>query len=521
MKVLRKLQLVGLGLLLSISQLKAQPIITNQPANQTNVAGTSVTFSVGVNGTGPCTYQWRFNGTNLPTSFITTVAGNGTAGYFGDGNVGPDAALSNPLSVALDATGNLFIADELNSCIRKVDTNGIITTVAGTGQFGYSFDGGLATNTTLAHPWALTLDAADNLYIADEGGTNRVRKVDTNGIITTVAGNLLKAGYSGDGGPATNAGLAQIVGLALDAVGNIYLVDNVTQRIRKVATNGIITTVAGTGATGYAGDGGAATNATFNFIHGLTADPAGVLYIADHGNHRIRRIDTNGIITTFAGNGTGGFSGDGGAATSAELDLPNNLGMDPWGNLYIADNGNNRIRKVGTNGIITTVAGKGTSGYTGDGGVATNATLKSPWSATADSFGNAYIADSSNNAIRRTTACNQPALTLYDIDAHSAGNYSIVITNASGSITSAVAVLAVTIPKSPPQLVTSGPGFGYVSNRFTFGIIRAYGQSVVIDGSTNLMNWAPITTNTLDTSPFQYTDSTATNSRRFYRARLP
>jgi len=351
------------------------------------------------------------------TGIITTVAGNGAFGYSGDGGPATSADLNEPGGVAVDAAGDLYIADTDNSRIRKVAaTTGIITTVAGNGTSGYSGDGGPGTSAELNDPFGVAVDAAGNLYIADTGNY-RIRTVAaTTGIVTTLAGNapcyLADVGpsctcYSGDGGPATSAQLNVPAGTAEDAAGNLYIADTANSRIRKVAAaTGIVTTVAGNGAYGYSGDGGPATSAQLNFPPGVAADSGGNLYIADYDNARIRKVAAaTGIITTVAGNGTAGYSGDGGPATSAQLNGPFGAAVDAAGNLYIDDEGNGRIRKVAaTSGIITTVAGNGTAGYSGDGGPATSAQLDRPSGAAVDAAGNLYIADEGNNRIRKVAA---------------------------------------------------------------------------------------------------------------------
>ena len=347
-----------------------------QPTNEVVLPGSTTAFSVVVSGTGPFTYRWQFNGRDHPYGIITTVAGNGRAFYSGDGGAATNAAWEDPFGVAVDASGNLFIVDSFNNRICKVGTDGIITTLAGNGIPGYSGDGGGATNAELNYPSGVAVDASGNLFIADTGNY-RIREVRTNGIITTVAGNGTR-GYSGDGGPATKAELDNPTGVAVDASGNLFIADSGNDRIREVGTNGIITTVAGNGTYGYSGDGGPATNAELWNPDGVAVDASGNLFIADQDNNRIREVGTNGIITTVAGNGTNGYSGDGGAATSAELSLAHGVAVDASGNLFIADSENSRIREVGTNGIITTVAGNGTQGYSGDGGAATSAELSYP-----------------------------------------------------------------------------------------------------------------------------------------------
>src|SRR5208282_1432049 len=261
-----------------------------QPTNGsvTVPVGNNVTFTTSVAGTGPFSYQWQLNGTNLPPNgIITTVAGNGTAGYSGDGGAATNAKLYWPSGVAVDATGNLFIADYVNNRVREVGANGIITTVAGGGSNGLG-DGGAATNAELYYPAGVAVDATGSLFIADEG-SQRIRKVGSNGIITTVAGNGTQ-GYSGDGGAATNAELYLPTGVAVDASGNLFIVDSGNNVIRKVGTNGIIATVAGNGTGGYSGDGGAATTAELSFPKGVAVDATGNLFIADYYNNRIRKV---------------------------------------------------------------------------------------------------------------------------------------------------------------------------------------------------------------------------------------
>lgn len=333
---------------------------------------------------------------------ITTVAGNGTIGFAGDGGPATAAELYAPYGVAVDAAGSLYIADASNRRVRKV-SNGIINTLAGNGQFQFSGDGGPATSASLTTPPGLALDASGNIYI-DNG--DRIRKV-SNGIITTVAGNG-SFGFSGDGGPATSAAINSIG--VTDAQGSLYLGDGGTGHVRKVS-NGIITTIAGNGKFSFSGDGGPATSASLAGPYGVALDSAGNLYLADNGNNRIREV-SNGIITTVAGSGSpcytaastcGSFSGDGGPATSATLSNPQGVAVDSVGNIYIADTYNNRIRKV-SNGIITTVAGNGSPGFSGDGGPATGASLYEPVGVAVDASGNLYIADSANNRIRKVSS---------------------------------------------------------------------------------------------------------------------
>jgi uncharacterized protein (TIGR03437 family) len=327
---------------------------------------------------------------------IATVAGNGTPGYTGDNGPPTSAQLYSPTAVAVDSAGNLYIADTHNQSIRKV-ASGVIATVAGNGTRGSSGDNGLATSALLNNPYGLAVDSAGNLYIADSSN-NRIRKV-SGGMIATVAGNGTP-GYSGENGPAINAQLDYPQGVAVDSAGNLYIADAGNNRIRKVS-NGVIATVAGSGTPGFSGDNGLATSAQFNNPDGVAVDPAGNLYIADTSNNRIRKV-SNRIITTVAGDGTVGFSGDNGPATSAQLAYPWGVAVDSAGNLYIADYGNNRVRKV-SNGVIATVAGNGTRGFSGDNGPATSAQFYNPAGLAVDSLGNLYIADYGNNRIRKVS----------------------------------------------------------------------------------------------------------------------
>jgi sugar lactone lactonase YvrE len=333
---------------------------------------------------------------------ITTVAGNGTAGFSGDGGPATSASVERPVAVAVDGAGNLFIADGIHERIRRVNTSGSITTVAGNGTFGFSGDGGPATSASLANPSGVAVDGAGNLFIADFAN-HRIRRVNAAGTITTVAGNGT-IGFSGDGGPATSASLRNPLGVAVDGAGNLFIADFIDQRIRRVNTAGTITTVAGNGASGFSGDGGPATSANLAYPIGVAVDGAGKLFIADWFNERIRRVDAAGTITTVAGNGTFGFGGDGGPATSASLREPLGVAVDAAGNLLIADTSNQRIRRVDPAGTIMTVAGNGTFGFSGDGGPATSGSLSFPAGLAVDGAGNLFIADTLNHRIRRVDA---------------------------------------------------------------------------------------------------------------------
>ena len=300
--------------------------------------------------------------------------------------------------MATDGAGNLYIADSGNRRIRKVDSSGTINTVAGTGEGRFGGDGGPAVNAELGRSYGVAVDGAGNLYIADRS-YHQIRKVDSSGTITTIAGTG-ESGFGGDGGPAVQARLSYPHDVAADRAGNVYIADEDNHRIRKVDTSGIITTAAGSERGGFGGDGGPAVQARLDAPYGVAVDGEGNLYIAEWGGDRIRKVDTSGIITTVAGTGEGGPSGDGGPATSARLFTPSGVAVDSAGNLYIADAGNNRIRKVDTSGIITTVAGSDRGGFSGDGGPATSARLYIPSDVAVDGAGNLYIADAGNKRIR-------------------------------------------------------------------------------------------------------------------------
>jgi len=337
------------------------------------------------------------------SNIITTIAGKDTAGYCCDGELATIAKLNFPESLWFDKLGNIYIADAFNQRIRKINnSSGIISTIAGNGVGGYSGDSGLATNAELFLPEAIIVDTVGNIYIAD-AENSRIRKIDaTTNIITTFAGNGI-VGSTGDNGIATNAELNKPSGLSFDKSWNILIADHNNNKIRKVnITTGIITTIAGSGLSGYTGDNGLAINAELNGPGQIFVDSSDDIIFSDSYNNVIRKIDiSTGIITTIAGTGALGYIGNGGPATNAEFDEPIGLYIDQQQNIFIADVGNGAIRKIdGSTGIITTVAGDGTQGYSGNGGPATNAQI-TPDDVYFNSSGDMFIADAGNNCIRK------------------------------------------------------------------------------------------------------------------------
>jgi sugar lactone lactonase YvrE len=337
---------------------------------------------------------------------ITTVAGTGLKTYSGDGGQATAASLNYPYGVTVDAAGNMYITDTLNNRIRKVlRSSGVITTIAGDGTLSYGGDGGPATSAQLRSPFGVAVATSGDIYIADSSNW-RVRLVENStGIITSVAGNGV-SGYSGDGGQATLAAINAPTSIALDSDGNIYIATPFDDRVRKVIKNTkIITTVAGDGTSGFSGDGGLATSARLFRPYGVALDKSGNLYIADNTNNCIRLVTkSTGIITTIAGDGTTGYSGDGGPATSARLSSPFEVSVDASGNVYISDTYNHRVRMVTkSTGIISTLGGDGMPAYSGDGGISTSAQFFNPRGIAVDASGSLFIADTSNSRLRVIT----------------------------------------------------------------------------------------------------------------------
>ena len=332
---------------------------------------------------------------------INTIAGDSLPAYSGDGGAAVNAELHSPEDVAVDSSGNVYIADTANAFIRKIGTNGVINSIAGNGTVGYSGDGGLATSAGLIQPFAVCVDSKGNVYIT-EPPDGRIREITaSNGIINTIVGNGV-LGFSGDGGSATKAMINQASGIALDASANLYIADTGNNRIRTVV-NGTINTIGGNGVFAYSGDGGPAIMAQLFAPQAVAVDASGNFFIADTGNNVVREVTAKGVISTIAGNGTAGFGGDNGPATAAQLNTPQGIAVDNSGNVYVSDTANARVRKI-SNGTITTVAGNGTVGYSGNGGAATSAMLNTPVGLAVDKSGNLFITDHGNSVVREVSA---------------------------------------------------------------------------------------------------------------------
>ena len=334
-------------------------------------------------------------GTVLKSGDIATIAGTGVQGHSGDGGPAIAATISTQYSggLAVDATGAIFLSDTGNHVIRRIGLDGVITQVAGTGVAGFSGDGGPASAAALTSPAGLLFDAAGDLIFVDSG---RIREIDTAGTITTIAGTGTTIASSGNEGPATAAAInAGQIGIGHD--GSLYIDD--TNNFRRIGPDGIIHAFAGTGVAGYSGDGGPALDAQFGEVNGEAVDANGDVFLGDAGGHRVRKVDPAGIITTFAGTGEDGYSGDAGPAVAATLGYPGSLVVSSAGDLYVSDWTHSVVRKVGTDGIMTTVAGTGSAGSLGDCGPARTASL-SFGTSLALHDGVLYIMDSNDYRVR-------------------------------------------------------------------------------------------------------------------------
>ena len=325
-----------------------------------------------------------------------------TGSYSGDGFSATNATLNWPCGITLDSFGNIYFVDQTYSIIRKINNAGIISTIAGNGMFGNSGDGGPATAAEFKGICYIMLDKFANLYIPD-AGDSKIRKINSLGIINTIAGDSI-TGHTGDGGPANASELCSPDGIAFDKRGNLYFTDG-CRYIRKINTHNIISTIGGNGVMGYSGDGGAATNSLLFAPLDIVVDSKENIYFTDVWNNNIKKIDTFGIITTIAGSidTISGYSGDNGPATNAKLRSPAGIILDDNNNIYFSDCFNNVVRKIDTVGIITTIVGNGIEGFSGDGGSATAANLDRPCGLAFDKHGNLYIADQFNNRVRKVT----------------------------------------------------------------------------------------------------------------------
>jgi DNA-binding beta-propeller fold protein YncE len=334
---------------------------------------------------------------------ISTVAGTGAKGYAGDGGAATQALLNNPFDLAFDPAGNLCFSDTYNHCIRRIDArSGIITTIAGSGERGFSGDGGPATRAQMDQPYGIVIDRSGNIYIADRLN-GRVRRVDgASGVITTLAGDG-SGKYSGDGGPADRAGLAEPNGLALDREHRrLFVADVADNRVRVVdLASGIITTFAGTGKAAHAGDGGSAASADVFGARAVALAPDDSLYVLERQGSSLRRV-RDGIIETVAGTGARAYGGDGHDARHAVFNAPKEMAVDPSGNVFIVDTENHAIRLIDAQTwVVTTIAGTGEAGPGGDGGPANAASLARPHGALVGPDGAVYIGDSENHRVRK------------------------------------------------------------------------------------------------------------------------
>jgi NHL repeat-containing protein len=448
------------------------------------------------------------NAQHIMVRVINDYAGCGVAAYSGDGGAATIATIDSPSSISLDNSGNLYIDDQRNYVVRKVDPSGIMSTIAGTGTRGYTANNVPATASELNESWGLAADGAGNVYISDQVNY-RIRLVTPAGIISTIAGDGNR-GYHGDGGPATNAEFISMLGITVDPAGNIFLADADTNCIRKITPAGIISTYAGNTIRGYYGDGGPALGAEFNGLLGLATDAVGNLYICDAENHCVRKVYTSGVITTIAGMGIPGYNGDGISANAALLNHPTGVFVNNAGEVFIADYGNNRVRKISTGGIISTVAGTAIEGYNGDDRLATTAQLNHPIGMVMDNNNNLFISDLDNVRIRKVsdewmvsflgghfqnlTACEYPAtaslssvLSIHDYDAGATDHWSLLSGPYHGTVLATASKMSagsIVIPAG----VTYVPVTGYLGND-TFQV--RVGNGLASDTTTVYVSMTP------------------------------
>ncbi|MBE2290489.1 MAG: T9SS type A sorting domain-containing protein, partial [Chitinophagaceae bacterium] len=498
------------------------------------VTGKVTTLPTGGQGVFDATGNWYFVSGPVVmkrsvSGALTTVAGNGSTTYSGDGGSALLAGM-NPSDVGVDAAGNIYICDRNNRRIRKVTTAGVISTVAGTGLSGSTGDGGPALTATFTNPFSISVEPGGGIYVSDQSA-GRIRYISTGGIITTIAGGgssysdggpatasslsspgLVRVsssgdiyvlvsskvrkisggiittaagngsfGFSGDGGPASAAQLYSPRGIALNPAGELIIADYSNSRIRKVTTAGVINTIAGNGRslTVDYGDGGDALEATFATISAVTSDTSGNIFIADANANVIRRVDaTTGIITRFAGIGSAGYFGDGGPATSAALSGPSSISFDGAGNLYIGESGSDHVRKVSPSGIITTVAGGGIGGP-GDGGPATAAVFSADGVA-ADAAGNIYIADNVAKRLRRVDAATGIITTV-------AGNDTATTPGDGGPATAAALAHAYGVSfDRVGNIYVGGNQVRKITPSGIISTIPIWGQTVAVDTMGNI-----------------------------------
>jgi len=506
----------------------------------------NVYFTEGSIGSGSGLGKGDFRVWKISAGVATSAAGNGLKSFSGDGSAAKAAQMNAPAGMTFDPAGNLYIADSGNNRVRMISPSGTITTVAGTGAPGFSGDFGPATAAQLNQPSSVALDSSGNLYIADTAN-NRVRVVLTDGIIRTLAGNG-NAAFAGDGGPAELASLHGPRGVAVDSSGNVFIADTLSLRVREVVVgSSIIQTLAGNGLATFAGDGGPAFNAALNQPSSVALDAAGNIYFTDELNLRVRKISTDGTISTVAGsyvpplfgNGLVGIiipagAGDGGPATQANLLTPKGVAVDNNGNIYIADSGENRVRKVTPDVNITTLAGNGTCCYSGDGGIATVAQLNIPLGLAIDVSGNLYVTDSGNNAIREITPAPKGSVLLRVANAASdqgggiapgeiVAVYGAGLGPSQGLSSSPDPTGRIPIQLSGTQVLFNGiPGAILYTSAGQVSAIVPYevsGASVQVTVSYQGQVTAPVTVPRVASSPAIFSlDSTGTGQARAFNA---
>ncbi len=473
---------------------------------------------------------------------ISTAAGNGTSASGGDGGPALSASFNSPHGVAFDAAGNMYVSEFGGNRIRKISTGNIVSTFAGNGTGNYSGDGGLATSATVNKPVGMCFDASGNMFFADYLN-HCIRKITPSGIITTVAGTGGVSGFGGDGGLATSALLNSPCDVKVDAAGNLLIADSFNNRVRAVNTSGIIFTVVGNGTGSSTGDGGLSTSATVNFPAGVYLDASGNIYITELNGHRVRMINSSAIISTIFGNGTPSSTGDGGPATAATVNGPGTIIGDPSGNLLISEYYGQRIRSINPSGTVTTIAGTGVGSFSGDGGPATSATMNGPFQIALDASNNIYVGEYLNSRVRKLSACASVSVASITNSVNcfgnangsatliatggsgftytwsptggnsatafglTAGNYTVTVKNSCGS--TSFATINITQPPvlnaaavSSSSVVCAGTAVNLIAT--AFGGVPAYTYSWSSGGNTSTTT---VTVNTTSTYTFTVTDA--------------